>query len=178
MHDPFKVRVTCFYQLAFNASELDRKFKVNSRFLLALQIALMDINFTFTGTDGSIFKCEERLVGPTNAHTSRRASRVLAAGRHASDAHAGGAWPKADASPSATARERRMARGATSRGRFSEASTVRLRVSRRSDSRRVRRRLRSTRPRATHRPSRARPNDTIRSEIFARRDSRRTAPRK
>ena len=104
MHDPFKVRVTCFYQLAFNASELDRKFKVNSRFLLALQIALMDINFTFTGTDGSIFKCEERLVGPTNAHTSRRASRVLAAGRHASDAHAGGAWPKADASPSATAR--------------------------------------------------------------------------
>ena len=90
MHDPFKVRVTCFYQLAFNASELDRKFKVNSRFLLALQIALMDINFTFTGTDGSIFKCEERLVGPTNAHTSRRASRVLAAGRHASDAHAGG----------------------------------------------------------------------------------------
>lgn len=90
MHDPFKVRVTCFYQLAFNASELDRKFKVNSRFLLALQIALMDINFTFTGTDGSIFKCEERLVGPTNAHTSRRASRVLAAGRHGSDAHAGG----------------------------------------------------------------------------------------
>ena len=90
MHDPFKVRVTCFYQLAFNASELDRKFKVNSRFLLALQIALMDINFTFTGTDGSIFKCEERLVGPTNAHTSRRASRVLAAGRHASDVHAGG----------------------------------------------------------------------------------------
>ena len=90
MHDPFKVRVMCFYQLAFNASELDRKFKVNSRFLLALQIAFMDINFTFTGTDGSIFKCEERLVGPTNAHTSRRASRVLAAGRHGSDAHAGG----------------------------------------------------------------------------------------
>ena len=79
MHDPFKVRVTCFYQLAFNASELDRKFKVNSRFLLALQIALMDINLYLHGTDGSIFKCEERLVGPTNAHTSRRASRVLAA---------------------------------------------------------------------------------------------------
>ena len=172
MHDPFKVRVTCFYQLAFNASELDRKFKVNSRFLLALQIALMDINFTFT----------ERTAPFSSARSdsSDRRTRTPPGARPASSppgdtppTHTpGGAWPKADASPSATARERRMARGATSRGRFSEASTVRLRVSRRSDSRRVRRRLRSTRPRATHRPSRARPNDTIRSEIFARRDSR------
>ena len=85
MHDPLKVHVMCFYQLAFNASEFDRKLKANSRFLLALQIALMDINFTFAGTDGMIFKCEERLVGPTNASTPRRASRVLAAGRHNSD---------------------------------------------------------------------------------------------
>ena len=91
MHDPLKVHVMCFYQLAFNASEFDRKLKANSRFLLALQIALMDINFSFAGTDGMIFKCEERLVGPPNASTPRRASRVLAAGRHNSDLGAAGA---------------------------------------------------------------------------------------
>ncbi len=40
MRDPLKCHITCFYQLAFNASEFEKKLRANNRFLVALQAAL------------------------------------------------------------------------------------------------------------------------------------------
>jgi len=67
MRDPLKCHITCFYQLAFNASEFEKKLRANNRFLVALQAALMELpsGVSFAGTDGQIFKCVE--------HTSTRA---------------------------------------------------------------------------------------------------------
>ena len=59
VRDPLKIRVSCFYQLAFNASEFSRKLAANSRFLLALQASMMEIGLSYCGTDGQIFTCEE-----------------------------------------------------------------------------------------------------------------------
>ena len=59
VRDPLKVRISIFYQLAFKASEFSRKLAANSRFLLALQAALMEIGLSYCGTDGQIFTCEE-----------------------------------------------------------------------------------------------------------------------
>jgi hypothetical protein len=64
LDDPLKLQLSCFYQLAFNASEFEKKLRTNSRFLHALQIALMEINLSYAGTDGQIFKCEERRTVP------------------------------------------------------------------------------------------------------------------
>ena len=67
MRDPLKCHITCFYQLAFNASEFEKKLRANNRFLVAVQAALMELpsGVSFAGTDGQIFKCVE--------HTSTRA---------------------------------------------------------------------------------------------------------
>ena len=67
MRDPLKCHITCFYQLAFNASEFEKKLRANNRFLVALQAALMEMpgGVSFAGTDGQIFKCAER--APTNS---------------------------------------------------------------------------------------------------------------
>ncbi len=59
VRDPLKVRVSIFYQLAFKASEFSRKLAANSRFLLALQAAMMEVGLSYCGTDGQIFTCEE-----------------------------------------------------------------------------------------------------------------------
>lgn len=59
VRDPLKARVSIFYQLAFKASEFSRKLAANSRFLLALQAAMMEIGLSYCGTDGQIFTCEE-----------------------------------------------------------------------------------------------------------------------
>ena len=61
MRDPLKCHITCFYQLAFNASEFEKKLRANNRFLVALQAALMELpsGVSFAGTDGHIFKCVE-----------------------------------------------------------------------------------------------------------------------
>ena len=67
MRDPLKCHITCFYQLAFNASEFEKKLRANNRFLVALQAALMEMpgGVSFAGTDGQIFKCAES--APTNS---------------------------------------------------------------------------------------------------------------
>ena len=59
VENPLKVRVACFYQLAFNASEFVAKLRANNRFLLAFQIALAACDVTYAGTDGQIFACKE-----------------------------------------------------------------------------------------------------------------------
>jgi hypothetical protein len=65
VRDPLKIRISCFYQLAFNASEFSRKLAANSRFLLALQQSMMEIGLSYCGTDGQIFTCEETGTGKT-----------------------------------------------------------------------------------------------------------------
>ena len=59
VRNPLKVRVSIYYQLAFKASEFSRKLAANSRFLLALQAAMMEVGLSYCGTDGQIFTCEE-----------------------------------------------------------------------------------------------------------------------
>jgi len=70
INNPLKLKLSCFYQLAFNASEFDRKLRTNSRFIHALQTALLEINLSYAGTDGQIFKCEERKQAPISRRQS------------------------------------------------------------------------------------------------------------
>ena len=71
LRDPLKVRVSIFYQLAFKASEFSRKLAANSRFMLALQAAAMEMGLSYCGTDGQIFTCEET----SETSRARRESR-------------------------------------------------------------------------------------------------------
>ena len=84
MRDPLKCHITCFYQLAFNASEFEKKLRANNRFLVALQAALMELpsGVSFAGTDGHIFKCVEH---------ARDATRARAGGQKSSGGGGGGA---------------------------------------------------------------------------------------
>jgi len=70
IEDPLKVHISIWHQLAFNASHWVRKMRTNTRFLLALQIALLEINISFAGTDGQIFKCAERTTMPGSRASS------------------------------------------------------------------------------------------------------------
>ena len=75
VENPLKVRVACFYQLAFNASEFVAKLRANNRFLLAFQIALAACDVTYAGTDGQIFACKEMEDGGENALGGRMSLR-------------------------------------------------------------------------------------------------------
>lgn len=84
--DPLKIQLMCFYQLAFNAAEFNRKLRANSRFVYAFQMALTDINLSFASPEGVVFKCESRNRGGNSRLAtggSRRQSVTLQAAKAA-----------------------------------------------------------------------------------------------